>query len=386
MHAELLVVGGGPAALAAATAYRDHRGRGAVLLVSNDDVAPYARPPLSKEFLRGADDADGTDDLHLAPAMTYPDQGITLRLGQAVTDLDAHRRTATLSTGDRVTYGDCVLATGSSPRRLDVPGAADALVLRTLADAVALRSTATAARSAVVVGTGFIGCEAAASLRARGLAVTLVGRERFPQQTRLGPEVGARIAGWLEADGVVLRGEADVAAVEHGVRLADGTTVGADLVLLASGVEPQATLAAAAGAEVVEGRVAVDAQLRASVPHLFAAGDVAFAHNATAGRRLTVEHWGEAESMGAIAGTVAAGGDAAWDTVPGFWSEIGDRTLKYAAWGDGFAQVQVVDHGGGAFTAWYADDAGRTVGVLTHDADEDYERGATLVAEAAPLP
>ena len=93
-----------------------------------------------------------------------------------------------------------------------------------------------------------------------------------------------------------------------------------------------------------------------------------------AGRPLHVEHWGDALAQGEVAGRTAAGVEAAWDTVPGFWSTIGERTLKYAAWGDGYDDVRIVDHGDGAFTAWYARD-GACVGVLTHDRDDDYERG-----------
>jgi 3-phenylpropionate/trans-cinnamate dioxygenase ferredoxin reductase component len=115
--------------------------------------------------------------------------------------------------------------------------------------------------------------------------------------------------------------------------------------------------------EAIEGgRVRVDAQMRSSAANVLAAGDVAFAFNAAAGRHLAVEHWGEALAMGQVAGQTAAGAEAAWAEVPGFWSAIGDRTLKYAAWGDGFGHAGLVDHGGGSFT----------VGVLTHDADPDY--------------
>jgi 3-phenylpropionate/trans-cinnamate dioxygenase ferredoxin reductase component len=112
--------------------------------------------------------------------------------------------------------------------------------------------------------------------------------------------------------------------------------------------------------------------------------DVSFAHNASAGRRLAVEHWGEALNMGEIAGRNAAGDDVAWDVAPGFWSTIGEHTLKHAAWGDGFDEARLVDHGA-AFTVWYGR-AGITVGVLTHERDEDYERGRELVETGAPLP
>jgi NADPH-dependent 2,4-dienoyl-CoA reductase/sulfur reductase-like enzyme len=122
--------------------------------------------------------------------------------------------------------------------------------------------------------------------------------------------------------------------------------------------------------------------MRTSRPDVFAAGDVALADNVSAGRPVPVEHWGDALAMGEIAGRVAAGELAQWTQPPGFWSTIGDRTLKYAAWGDGFDSVDVQDDPDGSFTIWYGS-GGRVVGVLTHEADADYERGQELVRTGA---
>jgi NADPH-dependent 2,4-dienoyl-CoA reductase/sulfur reductase-like enzyme len=170
-----------------------------------------------------------------------------------------------------------------------------------------------------------------------------------------------------------------VAAVEAGrVRLDGAASAEGDVILVAGGVVPEAGLAAEAGLVVRAGRVQVDSHMHSSDSSVLAAGDVALAFNAAARRHLAVEHWGEAVAMGQVAGQTAAGAQASWAEVPGFWSTIGDRTLKYAAWGDGFDQARLVDHGAGAFTVWYAQ-AGVTVGVLTHDADRDYERGRRLI-------
>jgi 3-phenylpropionate/trans-cinnamate dioxygenase ferredoxin reductase component len=155
------------------------------------------------------------------------------------------------------------------------------------------------------------------------------------------------------------------------------------VVVMAAGVAPRGELAAAAGLELANGAVPVDASMRTAQAGIYAAGDVAFAENASAGRRLRVEHWGDALGQGEVAGRTAAGDTAQWDAVPGFWSTIGSHTLKYAAWGDGFEQSRIEPHGGGAFTAWYGRD-GRIVGVLAHEADEDYERGRSLIAGGAP--
>lgn len=382
MRAELLVVGGGPAGLAAARGYRDGGGTGPVVVVSADTAAPYNRPPLSKDFLRGE---SGEDELPLAEAGEYAERGIELRLGRTVTTLDAADRSVVLDDGERLTYRACVLATGSAPTPLPVPGADEArpAYLRSLDDARSLREAAAGARSAVVVGSGFIGCEAAASLARRGLRVTMVSVEALPQESRLGKAVGERIAGWLGAEGVELIGGAEVTGLARGeVQLADRPPVHGELVLVAAGVTPSGGLAEAAGARVEDGRIVVDEGMRTSLPDLYAAGDIAFARNGAAGRHLRVEHWGEALAMGEIAGANAAGGVRSWAQAPGFWSTIGEHTLKYSAWGDGHDDARFVDHGDGAFTVWYTS-GGVVVGVATHEADDDYERGADLVERGA---
>ena len=167
----------------------------------------------------------------------------------------------------------------------------------------------------------------------------------------------------------------------------DGSTVDADLLLLAGGVAPDTILARDAGLALADGgKVAVDTAMRTSVPRVLACGDCCRAEHAIARRPLHVEHWGDALAQGEVAGWSAAGRDASWDTVPGFWSTIGTDTIKYAAWGDGYATVRLVEHGDGAFTAWYADAQGTCVGVLTHDRDPDYEAGQRLIAQGASAP
>lgn len=386
MSGGLLVVGGGPAGHSAAVAYREAGGTGPVRLVSGDARPPYERPPLSKGFLRG--DVD-TDELALESADFYADHDIEVIVSTHVTSLDPIRRSVTTDAGDEWSYDTCVLATGSLPGLLPVEGGdhPDVLRLRMHGQAEELRRRAESAQTAVVVGSGFIGCEAAASLSMRGLVVTLVTNETAPQAARLGPDAARRIAGFLDDLSVRLVTDADITSVVEGhtVTLADGSRHRADLVLTAVGVEPQAQLADHAGLGIDRGRVVVDAKMRTVVPGLFAAGDVACARHRIADRALVVEHWGEALAMGEIAGTNAAGGDAEWTGVPGFWSEIGDEMLKYAAWGDGFDTARFIGHGDSAFTVWY-ESAGVCVGVLTHDADDDYDRGTTLVEQGSPIP
>ena len=382
---ELLVVGGGPAAHSAAKGYRAAGGTGAVILLAGERRFPYDRPPLSKDLLRGEAEPDA---LPLEPL-----DDVAVRHGEAIALHPVQRRVAVKGDED-ITYTSVVLATGATPVRPPIPGAdlPDVHVLRTVADALALRAATAAPRTRVLVlGSGFIGCEAAASLRARGCAVTLVSQEPAPQQARLGDAVAARLASWLDAAGVDARYDAELKAIEDGeplrATLGDGTIVDADVVLLASGVRPRVELAQSAGLALADGgEIAADAALRTSAPGVLACGDCCRATHALAGRPLHVEHWGDALAQGEVAGWTAAGKAAAWDTVPGFWSTIGTNTLKYAAWGDGFDTINLVEHGDGAFTAWYGDAAGACVGVLTHDHDPDYDTGIKLISEGAPRP
>jgi NADPH-dependent 2,4-dienoyl-CoA reductase/sulfur reductase-like enzyme len=157
-----------------------------------------------------------------------------------------------------------------------------------------------------------------------------------------------------------------------------------ELVLAATGVTPRSDLGRAAGLHLEQSLIVVDAAMRTTADDVFAAGDVALAHNASAARHVAVEHWQDAMDHGAVAGAAAAGQSSSWDAVPGFWTTIGDATVKYHAWGDGYDVSRFVEHGNG-FTVWYETD-GATVGVLTCNADEDYDLGEQLITSGQPAP
>lgn len=378
----MLIVGGGPAALAAARGYRDAGGGAPVVLVTDDDRPPYRRPPLSKEHLRGELPAE---ELLIEPPAWFVRQAVEL-VHDTVVALDPGTRRARTAARRELTFASAVLATGAAPTRPPVDGAdrPGVHVLRTARHAASLAAAAGRGTRAVVVGGGFIGCEAAASLARRGADVTLVADETAPQERRLGAEVGERLAAWLRDERVRLVLGDLVDAIADGEVHAGGASVPADVVLLGAGVAPRDELARAAGlASGPEGHhVAADETMATSAPGIHAAGDVTFARHAVAGRHLHVEHWGDALAQGEIAGRRIAGdGAARWDTVPGFWSTIGDRTLKHAAWGDGHDEVSLEQHGE-AFTAWYRRE-GRLVGVLTHDRDDDYDTGRERIAAEA---
>jgi 3-phenylpropionate/trans-cinnamate dioxygenase ferredoxin reductase subunit len=382
----IVIVGGGPAAQAAAGAYREAGGKGAVAILAREPDAPYERPPLTKEFLRGESERDA---LLLADARWYAKRGIELRTDVEAAEIDLRTGEVWTSNGEAIPFDRLLLATGAEPSVPPVLGAKGPVVqtVRRIGDSERLRELGRS-DAALVVGSGFIGCEAAASLAIRGAEVTMATLEAAPQVERLGPEVAVEITAWLEGLGVEILSEAELEAIRPAgdrsarARFADGEERVADRVLLALGVERNDGLAAAVGIAVDDG-IQVGPTMESADPRLLAAGDVAFAFNKVAGRRLRVEHWGEALNMGAVAGKTMAGKAAAWDVAPGFWSTIGNRTLKYVGWGDGWEESRFEAGEEGAFACWYGRD-GELVGVVSHLDDAAYERGRELIEERAP--
>jgi NAD(P)H-nitrite reductase large subunit len=380
----IVIVGGGPAAYAAAAAYRDAGGALAVRILAAEAELPYERPPLTKEYLRGE---SSPGDLLLAHLDWYQERRIDVECSATVADLDLDSGEARGDDGRVWAFDRCLLATGARPLLPGIPGAdgPDVRTVRAIADSEQLRALARC--SVIVVGSGFIGCEAAASLAMLGAGVTLATLETSPQIERMGEEAADRIGSWLGELGVTVLTGAELTEIEAELggslaRFEDGREARADAVVLALGIERNDELAVGAGVDVDDG-VLVDAAMVSPDPRLLACGDVAAAENPTAGRRLRVEHWGEALNMGEVAGRTLAGCEASWDVAPGFWSTIGERTLKYAGWGDGWEEVRFEPRAGDGFAVRYGRD-GELVGVLAHDDDEAYEEGRREIEARAP--
>ncbi|OBF32997.1 pyridine nucleotide-disulfide oxidoreductase [Mycobacterium sp. ACS1612] len=352
-------IGSGPAGLSAAETFRSKHPNIPVRILTNDPALPYAKPPLSKEYLCGR---EAKLDLHSAG--WFVRNNVELIRGVTVDHIDLARQEVVTEGGRRYPYWHLMLGCGANAVPLRIPGGETALSLRSFADAVILRMAARSADSAVVIGGGLIGCEAAACLAEQGVPTTMVAAEQVPLQRRFGEQVGERVAKILSDNGVRFLGSTTVTRIDGPeVHLDSGGTLDGDVVVAASGVRPDPHLAVDAGLETCDGRIVVDEHMHTSARNVYAAGDVALAYNVAAGRRIRAEHWRDAAQQGRIAGLTAAGQAAAWSKVPEFSCTIGESTLQYRGWGVDYDHARLQDHRDG-FTVYYESD-GEPVGVLT---------------------
>ncbi|HTS83337.1 MAG TPA: FAD-dependent oxidoreductase [Myxococcaceae bacterium] len=324
----VVIVGGGAAGNAAAEMLRREGFAGSVTVLSADASAPYDRPNLSKDYLAGTAPEEW---IPLRSGEFYAEQQIALRLGTRVKAVAPSRHEVTLESGETLGYDALLLATGASPVRPKIPGAglSHVFTLRTLADARAIIARAREGTRAVVLGASFIGLEAAAALRARGVEVHVAAPEAIPMERVLGPELGRFVRRLHEEHGVVFHlGRTGQAIDAAEVTLSDGTRVPADLVVLGVGVRPEIELAQAAGLAVDDG-VLVDAQLRSSAPDVFVAGDAARWQDERTRERMRVEHWVVAERQGQSVARTMLGSTEPFDDVPFFWSAHYDVTFSY---------------------------------------------------------
>ncbi|MEI8001128.1 MAG: FAD/NAD(P)-binding oxidoreductase [Actinomycetes bacterium] len=343
----IVVVGASLAGLRTVEEVRRLGHEGDVVLVGAEPHRPYDRPPLSKAFLAGQ---SGPDDLALRRT-SYDDLGLDLRLGVAAASLDPVARVLHLHDGTEVPYDACVLATGATPRRLPDPaGLAGVHTVRTLDDALALRSDLARSPRVVVVGAGFIGAETAATCRGLGLSVTMLEAAPSPMARGIGDRLGSTLGELHRDHGVDLRLGAGVAGLEGAerverVRLTDGSAVDADVVVVGIGVVPATDWLEGSGLTIADG-VVCDATL-AAAPGVVAAGDVArWPNGAFGGLSMRLEHWTNASEMGvaAAARVLAPAADAApFETVPFVWSDQYDVKIQVAGHVQGDDQIELVD-------------------------------------------
>jgi 3-phenylpropionate/trans-cinnamate dioxygenase ferredoxin reductase subunit len=323
-----VIVGGGVAAASAAASLRSHGFDGEVVIVSVDEVLPYERPPLSKQFLVPTTPPEPT---YMRPEDWYADHDVQVLLGVRAHTLDPVGKTLQLSTGEALGYSRILLATGVRARPIPGVDSDRMLTLRSLRDALQIRDRLAAVEKVVVLGGGFIGCEAASTAVSMGKRVTVIERTETLMQAALGPVLGGVLTDVHRAAGVQLVLHSVVQSVKDTGSMAvvhtDRGIIEADLVLVGAGTVPNVELALEAGLEV-DGGVLTDEFSQTSVPDVFAAGDVASTFHPYYGSHLRVEHHDTAMHHGISAAKNMIGIDDAFSEAHWFWTDQYEHTLQ----------------------------------------------------------
>ena len=378
MLRNVVVVGSSLAGLRACETLRQEGFDGAVALVGAENEIPYDRPPLSKKVLAGEWDVER---IRLRKADDFASLALDMHLSSPATSLHVANRTVVLANGNELPFDGLVIATGAAPRRLtNQPDLDGVVMLRTLADSLALRDRiADGTARVTVIGAGFIGLEVAATVRQRGCAVTVLEGALAPLIRGLGAEMGTAVTAIHTQHDIDLRCGVGVAGIEGdgvrvtGVRLADGSLVASDVVVVGVGVAPATQWLADSGLRLGDG-VVCDATLQTSAPGIYAAGDCARWPNAVfAGfddEEMRIEHWTNAAEQGVAAARnmlAVSRGEAAtpYQSVPFFWSEHFDSRIQFVGRAHGGDDVHVFagDPLVGTFAALYGFQ-GRLRGVL----------------------
>jgi apoptosis-inducing factor 3 len=373
----IVIIGAGAAGSFAAAELRRAGFAGRVTLLTRESRPPYDKPNLSKDYLAGR---AAQEWIPLRAESDYAADRIDLRLRTTVDRIDARGREVHLTSGDEIRFDRLILATGATPRRLDVPvdPAARLYYLRTWADADALREAAGAVRDVVIIGSGFIGLEAAASLRERGLNVTVVGRDERPLQPILGRDIADFVRRTHERHGVRFRlGRRPVEIRADSVVLDDNSIEPADAVIAAVGVDADVSLASNAGLAIERG-IVVSSTLQTTSPDIYAAGDAVRFPYARTGKTIRVEHWAVAGRQGQVAARNAIGSGEHYAAIPFFWSQHYDLVFAYVGHAEHAEDVELFgsleEHNAAAVYR----DGGRVAAVVTLFRDD-----VSLAVEAA---
>ena len=384
----IVIVGASLGGASAAVGLRERGFDGEVLVIGAEEHLPYERPPLSKALLLGEqDEPDWVQD-----AGYYDTHGIELLRGTVATAVDRQRHVVTAA-GAEHPYDRLLLATGSTPRRLGPPGAdLDGMVtLRTWDDALALRKRLVEGARIVIVGAGWIGCEVAAAARHHGASVTVIEPLSQPLVRVVGEQIGAAFADLHREHGVDLRLGVGVAGVMGGggvesVQLTDGSSLPAETVVVGVGVKPNVELAEAAGLELADHGVAVNAALRSSDPDIYAVGDIAAHDHPRYDHRVRVEHWAWAKDQGAHVAGNLMGADDPYELRPFFFSDQYDLGCEYRGLADPARDELVIrgDLSSREFTAFWLR-AGGVVAAMNVNQWDDVDALQALVDSGGAL-
>jgi 3-phenylpropionate/trans-cinnamate dioxygenase ferredoxin reductase subunit len=341
-----VIVGASLAGATAAETLRLEGFEGRVVLIGEESLRPYQRPPLSKDYLRGE---VGDEKVFLHDEGFYEDQNIELLLSTPVRALDVQSREVVFGSGERYGYDAILVATGAAPRELSVPGSdlPGVHYLRNLEDADLLREAIQGGGRVVVIGGGWIGCEVAASARKLGADVAVVEVDQYPLQRVLGAELGRFYRDVHAEQGIELHLGVAVESLRGGttvgeVCLSDGESLSADVVVVGVGVAPRVELAEAAGV-VLDNGIVTDEHLATNVPGVFAAGDVSSAWHPMLGRHIRLEHWSSALNQGPVAAQNMLGVPTPYTRIPYFFSDQYEIGMEYT--GQGNASDDIVFRG-----------------------------------------
>ena len=386
---DVVVVGAGHGGAQAAIALRQAKFAGSIAVLGDELDPPYERPPLSKEYLAGD---KPYERLLIRPASFWTERAVTLLLGRCVVTVDAQAHTVVTEDGATFGYGELIWATGGAPRRLGCAGhdLAGVHTVRTRADADRMMRELPDVTRAVVIGGGYIGLEAASVLAQAGKQVVLLEALDRLLARVAGTALSSFFEGVHRAYGVDIRFGSAVTCIEGsghatGIRLSDGEVVGCEMVIVGIGIVPAVEPLLAAGAEGGNG-VAVDAQCRTSLPHVYAIGDCALHANRFAGDLpIRLESVQNANDQAAVVARVIAGQDAHYDAVPWFWSNQYDLKLQTVGLSTGHDDAVVRgDPATRSFSVVYLRD-GAVVALDCVNAIKDYVHGRRLVAEGIAL-
>jgi NADPH-dependent 2,4-dienoyl-CoA reductase/sulfur reductase-like enzyme len=384
-----LLIGGGLAAGQAVKGIREKDPNGDITLVNTEPRLPYHRPGLSKKLLRGE---QTEDDVYLESEAFYDEQEVTTILGTTVTSLDLDANEATLSSGEVIAFEKALLATGGSPIELGIPGSdlPEVHTLRTVDDSLALQKAAEKGERAVIIGAGFIGMELAASLTQLGVDVTVI-----EMMSQLWPRfTDEALAGFFQ-DYFAERGirfqlhekVEEILGANHvkGVKTASGKEIPADFVCVAVGIRPNLALAEEAGLDVDNG-VIVDEHLQTPHPDIYAAGDIVKYPDPYFDKRRRVEHWGQADYTGALAGRNMAGAEQPYELLTYVWSELFDLHLEFG--GDETEADEILQRGKletESFARFFLKDSRMTAFFAVNPDDDDLGAWNRLIAERVDL-
>ena len=374
-RAKYVILGGGMVAGYAAKELVERGLKSSELvIVSSDSALPYERPPLSKGFLAGKDTPDG---ILINSAEWYREYGIDVKLRTVVTKVDSSSKSLRTSSGEQIEFDNLLIATGAQPRKLDCPGNEldGVFYLRSMSDSEQIRSKASGAKSAVVIGGGFIGMEVASVLAQKNIATTLVIREDRVWSRVFSPEISAFFDNYYSTRGVHIVKNTGVDALTgmgsvRSAKLSNEQEVACDLVVAGIGVTP--TTGTFEHDLRLDNGIVVNEFLETGTAGIYGAGDVANYPDPIFGKRRRVEHWDNAVSQGQHWARVVTGDRQAFVHVPHFFSDVFD--LSYELWGDSDGANEVVIRGDAhtsSFSAWWLKDSRVVAAFVMNRPDEE---------------